>query len=395
MLRICLAVCALFFTVLSAFSQTSEPSDSSAYKKRKLKLDEVNFVSSYYKQDGNNSAVTGGIGSEHLTDFATTLDVRLSKYDLRGRKRSITAEVGIDVYSSASSDKIDPNTISSASSGDKRIYPSLTYTITNEKKGTALNVNGSISTEFDYFSKGVSLGWSKLSKDKNREFSVKGQAFFDTWTVILPIELRSSNSLDGTLPRNSYSASFTLSQVLTRRLQMLLLADVAYQEGQLATLYHRTYFTDGSHRVENLPDTRVKFPIGIRANYFLGDRVIFRGYYRYYVDSWAMSAHTVELETPVKITPFLSVSPFYRFYSQKGVKYFAPFGKHSTNETYYTSDYDLSTLTSNMMGMGIRYAPPGGIFHIARLNTVEMRYGHYDRSTGLNSDIVTLLIKYK
>src|SRR5689334_20781039 len=133
MLRICLAAFALYFSVLTAFSQTSERPDSSNYKNRKLKLDEVNFVSSYYKQDGNNSAVTGGIGSEHLTDFATTLDVRLSKYDTRGRKRSITAEVGIDVYTSASSDKIDPNTVSSASSGDKRIYPSLTYTIANER----------------------------------------------------------------------------------------------------------------------------------------------------------------------------------------------------------------------------------------------------------------------
>lgn len=395
MFRICWLACALYLAVLSAFAQTGESGDSSAYKTRKLKLDEVNFISSYYQQDGNNSAVTGGIGSEHLTDFATTLDVRLSKYDSKGRKRSITAEVGIDVYTSASSDKIDPSTISSASSGDKRIYPSLTYAIANEKKGTAWSFNGSISTEFDYFSKGISVGWSKLSKNRNREFSVRGQAFFDTWTVILPIELRPGNSLDGTLPRNSYSASFTLSQVVTRRLQMLLLTDVAWQNGQLATLYHRTWFTDGSHRVENLPDTRMKWPIGIRANYFLGDRIILRGYYRYYIDSWGLSAHTFELETPIKVTPFLSVSPFYRFYQQKGVKYFAPYQEHGTTETYYTSDYDLSTFSSNMLGMGIRYAPPGGILHIARLNAVELRYGHYDRSTGLNSDIVTLLVKYK
>jgi hypothetical protein len=37
-------------------------------------------VSSYYKQDGNNSAVTGGISSEELTDISNTLDVKLIKY---------------------------------------------------------------------------------------------------------------------------------------------------------------------------------------------------------------------------------------------------------------------------------------------------------------------------
>jgi hypothetical protein len=33
---------------------------------RTLKLDEINIVSAYYAQDGNHSAVTGGIGTEKL-----------------------------------------------------------------------------------------------------------------------------------------------------------------------------------------------------------------------------------------------------------------------------------------------------------------------------------------
>jgi hypothetical protein len=393
MLRISLAAIGIYFSTLAGFSQSLQ--DSSGYKNRRLKAEEVNFVSSYYKQDGNNSAVTGGTGTEKLTDFATTLEVRLSRYDLRNRKHTVTGEVGIDVYTSASSDKIDPGTISSASSGDKRIYPSLTYAVTNEAKGSTVSINGSVSTEFDYFSKGLSLGWSKLSKDRNREFSAKTQVFLDTWTVILPIELRGSSNLRGTKPRDSYSASFTLSQVLNKRLQLLLLADLAYQKGQLATLYHRTYFTGGTHKVEHLPDRRVKLPLGIRLNYFAGDNFVIRTYYRYYKDDWGMNAHTAELEIPVKFTPFFSISPFYRYYRQQGVKYFAAYQQHQVSEDFYSSDYDLSTLTSNMGGLGIRYAPPGGVFNIRTLNAMEFRYGHYKRSTGLTSDIVTLLLKFK
>jgi hypothetical protein len=392
MLRVSLAALGIYFSALASFAQDLP---DSLYKKRKLNVEEANFVSSYYKQDGNNSAVTGGIGTEKLTDFATTIDVKLSKYDWKRRKHTITGELGVDVYSSASSVKIDPNTISSASRGDQRIYPSLTYAITNEQKGSTVSVNGSISHEFDYFSKGANIGWSKLSKDKNREFSAKAQVFLDTWFVILPIELRSSNSLRGNKPRNSYSASFTLSQVINRRLQVLFLADVAYQEGQLATLYHRTYFTNNSHKAEKLPDTRFKLPLGLRANYFVGDRFIIRTYYRYYKDSWGMESHTAEIETPIKISPFFSVSPFYRYYNQKAVKYFAGYAKHDSTEEFYTSDYDLSTLTSNMVGLGIRYAPPGGVMNISKFNAFELRYGHYDRSTGLTSNIITLLAKLK
>jgi hypothetical protein len=392
MLRITLAAIAIYLSTLMGFSQSI---DSTSYKNRKLKLEELNFVSSYYQQDGNNSAVTGGIGTEKLTDFATTIDVKLSRYDSRIRKHTLTGELGIDVYSSASSDKIDPSTISSASSGDVRIYPSLGYAITNEAKGSAISVTGSVSTEYDYLSKGLNLGWSKLSKDKNREFSAKAQVFLDTWTVILPVELRGTTNKKGSEPRNSYSASFTLSQIITKRLQLLLLADVAYQRGQLATLYHRTYFTDGSHQVENLPGTRLKIPVGIRLNYFLGDRYIIRTYYRYYKDDWGLSAHTFELETPIKITPFFSVSPFYRHYTQQGVKYFAGYEKHNLNEEFYTSDYDLSTLTSDMIGLGIRYAPPGGVFGLTKFNALELRYANYQRSTGLDANIITLLAKFK
>lgn len=393
MLRISLFAAGIYFFTLAGFSQ-SVP-DTSRYQQRKLKLDEINFVSSYYSQDGNNSAVTGGIGTEELTDFATTIDVKFSRYKAPGKKISWSGELGIDVYTSASSDKIDPYTVSSASYSDKRLYPSLTYAVTDENKGTTFSVNGSISTEYDYFSKGLGLGWTKLSKDKNREFGVKGQVFLDTWTVILPIELRGISKEEGTKPRNSYSASFTLSQVMTRRLQALLMADVAYQEGQLATLYHRTYFTDGTHKEERLPESRFKLPIGFRLNYFIGDHVILRTYYRYYRDNWGLSAHTVEVEMPVKITPFFSISPFYRFYDQRGVKYFAPYQEHETSEQFYTSDYDLSTLSSNMFGAGLRYSPPGGVLGVARFNSLELRYAQYDRSTGLASNIISLALKYK
>jgi hypothetical protein len=77
------------------------------------------------------------------------------------------------------------------------------------------------------------------------------------------------------------------------------------------------------------------------------------------------------------------------------VKYFAGYQEHNLGEEFYTSDYDLSTLKSSMVGLGIRYAPPGGLAGISKFNALELRYGHYTRSTGLNADIITLLLKYK
>jgi hypothetical protein len=392
MRKISLALLALFFQVLSAFSQT----DSSAYKQRKLKIDEVNFVSGYYMQDGNNSAVTGGIGTEKLTDFANTIELKLVKPGKGDKVNNLSFEMGIDHYTSASSDKIDPNTVSSASHADTRLYPTLAYNLDSKPKGLIVGGALSFSTEFDYKSYGLGLNIAKISKDKNREIALKLQSYFDTWTVILPVELRAGGEkTDGTQPRNSNSLSLSFSQVINTRLQLALLADYIHQQGLLATRYQRVYFADKSERVENLPDKRTKLPFGIRASYFMGDRFILRAYYRYYMDDWGIKAHTANIELPIKLSPFVSVSPFYRYYTQTAADYFAPYGAHTIAENFYSSDYDLSAFSSQFFGTGLRLMPAKGVFRIAHFTMLELRYGHYARSTGLHSDIITLNAKFK
>jgi hypothetical protein len=370
---------------------------------RTLKLDEVNIVSSYYAQDGNNSAVTGGIGTEKLFDIANSLDLKLSFTDKKARKHSITAEAAIDYYSSASSDKIDPRSVSSASMSDVHFYPTLSWSRKDDKTHQTVGASLSYSTEWDYQSYGGNLSFSKSSKDNNTELSVKLGAFFDTWSVILPYEVRpegygSGSEDDNNIDfkrRNSYNLSIGVSQIINKRLQVMAVIEPSYQEGLLSTPYHRVYFTDGTLKVEKLPGTRAKLPVGLRASYFLGDRFIIRSFYRYYQDNWGMKAHTVSLEVPIKITSFVSVTPHYRFNSQTAVKYFGPINSHKLTETYYTSDFDISDFRSAFWGAGIRIAPPDGVLGIKHWNTAELRYGHYNRSNGMVANIITLSAKFK
>jgi hypothetical protein len=397
MRKFTLTVLALFFRILCSHAQT-DTAGNPAYQSRKLKLDEVNFVSGYYMQDGNNSAVTGGVGTEQLTDFANTFELKFIRGDRKGRAHTGSFELGIDHYTSASSDKIDPNTVSSASRADTRIYPTLSYGIADSKTGWSYGGSLSFSTEYDYKSFGIGLNVAKTSTDKNTEVALKLQSYFDTWKVIFPIELRPGGGQhedEGTSPRNSYSASLSWAQVINKRLQLALIADLVYQNGLLATKYQRVYFTDNSERTETLPDTRFKLPLGIRANYFISDRIIVRAFYRYYTDDWGVKAHTLNLEAPIKINPFFSVSPFYRYYVQTAADYFAPYGAHGLSEQFFTSDYDLSEFNSHFLGAGFRYLPTKGVLGVKRWTMVEIRYGHYIRNTGLHSDIISLNARFK
>lgn len=403
MKKLTLAAIGMYLSILSAFSQNTP---DSSYKPRKLKFEEANFVSSYYHQNGDHASVTGGIGSEKLTDLSNSIDITVSGYDKRYRKNSFVFDLGIDHYTSASSDMIDPHTISSASHADTRIYPSLNWTMENETKGTTFGAGVSYSNEFDYQSRGVNINFAQKTKDKSGEFSAKLQAYLDQVSLVYPIELRPANSGGGggegdhenhyaSTARNSFSSDVGWSQIINQRLLVWVDGGVIYQKGYLSLPFHRVYFNDASVHVENLPSTRLKIPLGLRANYFLGDKFIIRTWYRNYHDDWGINSNAAQLETSIKINPFFSITPFYRYYQQRAAKYFAPYEDHTATDDFYTSNYDLSKFNSNFFGAGFRIAPPNGVFNNQHINALELRVGHYKRSDGLNSNIVSLSLKFK
>jgi Protein of unknown function (DUF3570) len=414
----------LYLGMMSAvFAQKAD----SSYHDRKLKIDEINLVSSYYQQDGNKSAVTGGLGTEWLNNLGNSIDLKLSKWTKRNRQHSLSLDFNIDYYTSASSDNIDPSTTSGASRADLHFYPSIAWNMKDEKRHFNMGASGAYSIEWDYRSYGGSVSFSKASKNENTEISFKANAFLDEWLIILPSEFRGTTTqpqggrpprpgqsnptplptgvrIGSTLvgngaqiqPRNTFGASLTWSQVINRNLQISLMVDPSYQEGLLSTPYHRVYLSDNTVNVEKLPTTRFKLPVSIRASYFLGDKVIIRSFYRFYQDDWGMKGHTVNLEVPYKITPFVSVSPYYRYNYQTAISYFAPYQAQRANLNYYSSDYDLSEFGSHFFGSGFRYAPPNGVMGISRFNMVELRYGRYNRgATGLVANIISLQMKIK
>ena len=72
-----LSLATIFCFVLHINAQDS----TAIYKKRVLESTEIDFLTSYYSQDGNNAAVSGGLGTEKLTDFAPTIIVSIPMND--------------------------------------------------------------------------------------------------------------------------------------------------------------------------------------------------------------------------------------------------------------------------------------------------------------------------
>lgn len=379
------------FMTYSVFAQNSE------YKmKGNEKEITIDFLSSYYEQDGNNAAVTGGVGTEKLTDFVNVLVVNIPFDTIN----SVSITGGADYYSSASTDNIDSEQ-SSASSHDLRTYGTVSYSRKNLRKGETYIAKINASSEYDYKSISFGLAYAKEFNEGNSEISLNAQMFRDDWELFIPSELRSTTNIPSTT-RNSYNFQATFSQVINQRMQFSISGEAIYMEGLLSTPFHRVYFQEQTlAKVENLPDTRLKIPIGLRLNYFPTDLFVVRSYYRFYFDDWGLKAHTLNLEIPVKVTDWLTLSPYYRYHTQNAVDYFAPFAQHTLTEQFYTSDYDLSELNSSKIGMGIKISPLYGLARlkwgkgkIFQFKSLELRTAYYKRSTDLTAFIGSVNLSF-
>lgn len=358
---------------------------------------EIELLYGYYMQDGSNSAVTGGAGTEKLTYNAPTLVVHVPT----SKQGTVDLKMAVDVYSSASQDNIDFN-ISSASRRDARTHGQLGYTHSDPKREISFGGHSSFSVESDYFSIGVGGYFSKGFNNYNNVLTVSAQAFFDDcrwgWLsgeserhLIYPEELRGTE-WEEKYKRYTTTLSIQYNQLLTKRLNLGVFIDGVYQSGLLATTFHRVYYSDRSETIERLPYERVKLPIGMQLNYFPHRLLVLRGYYRFYTDSWNIQAHTIGFEPVLKINSFLSIGPFYRYYTQRGAFWFQPYGAHVAGSNFATSDYDLSSFTAYKFGIGFSWNPAAGLisFH-AKANKkygwqgLNLRSGFYNRSDGLRA----------
>ncbi|WP_299801171.1 DUF3570 domain-containing protein [uncultured Maribacter sp.] len=434
--KIAVSVAALFTFTINYAQQAQD--SVKTYKKRVLETTEVDFLTSYYSQDGDNAAVSGGLGTEDLTDFTGTFVVAIPLND----DDVLTIDAGVSAYTSASSSNVDPFdggkpadpfvASSGASSSDTWTNLTGSYSHSSDDRNTIVSGKLSVSSEYDYFSLGFGGGLTKLFNEKNTEVSINANVYLDKWNAIYPSELRpfasganglanglfTNNTITGNTnyapifnefadeSRNSYSVELGFSQILSKNLQGSLALDFIQQDGLLSTPFQRVYFSDVADSfidnfqladaIEQLPDTRFKVAAGGRLNWYINETFVVRSFYRYYYDDWGINSHTASVEMPIKLSDKFTVYPSYRYYQQTAADYFFGYEEALSTDTFYTSDYDLSKYSANQFGMGVSYTDIFTKLHIWKLGlkSIDLKFYKYDRDTTFSSSIVTAGFKF-
>lgn len=228
----------ILIAILIAPFANAQQDSTVVYKKRVLESTEIEFLGSYYKQDGSHSAVGGGIGTEKLTDLTSNIILSVPM----GDDGVLTIDAGFSAYTSASSSNINPfvsdgtitgiNNSGNTTGASKKLWGetasnkddddnygntpqnnaagpygtpwvestgaskkdvltavSLNYSHSSDDRNQIWSASLSASKEYDYQSFGVGLGYARLFNNKNTELSIKASAYLDKWMPIYPTEL--------------------------------------------------------------------------------------------------------------------------------------------------------------------------------------------------------------
>lgn len=352
---------------------------------------DVNFLFNYYEQDGEHSAVTGGLGTEELKDISGDIIIHVVLDSLQ----ELDFNVHLNQYTSASTDLIDSR-MSSASAKDNRFSFNSAYTFSKSNWNWKHKYGAGLSVESDYVSTNLSAAFSRYSKNQMNFYEIGANIYFDKWVIIYPEEIRGTDRVySKTDNRNSYQANFSFKRKLSKRINFSASVSPSFQQGILSTPFHRVYFLqDSLPKNEQLPDTRWRIPFGFRMNTYVNDYFVIRLAEGFYYDDFGILAFHSQIELPLKSGLDFMFFPFYRYYTQTQSDYFKAYKKHSNSAQYFTSDYDLSEFHSHKIGIGMRINPLYGIGGNKKtatygfLKSIEMRLSIYLRSDDLSAFIV-------
>ena len=385
----------LAFTLLRSQAQVKD----STFKRNDIKKTDIELLYNHYVQDGNNSAVTGGIGTEKLVVYSPAL-----KINHKSKRNTYSVIAGADIISSASTDNID-FIVSSASRRDARTYANIGFGRDVMKQRANLHLGTGLSIESDYFSIPVTFGGNYTTKSKMRTYFFDIQMYFDDlrWgrinedlykptRLVYPAELRYKEWYN-IYRRQSYNFKLGLQQIINKRNILGVYPELTYQKGLLATPFHRIYYTDGSVGVENFPDQRLKAILGLKLNSFVRKRIILKNRLDLYSDNFGVWGIAIENETAIKLTPLFVLTPSVRLSLQQGSKYFKPYLQHQPDEQFVTSDFDLSDIQTMQFGLSMRYISGKNINKSTVFNEMLFQYLYYYRSNQLNAHIISIVMK--
>jgi hypothetical protein len=284
-------------------------------------------------------------------------------------KYSVSANYYVDMVSSASIDVVTTaspykETRNQASIGADVLNGRTQYTVafsnSDENDYTAstagIDVSQDLFGDLTNLSFGYSRGWDEVRKRGDAEFSE-------------PVD------------RSSYRIGLT--QILTPALMVGFNWELVSDEGYLNNPYRSVRYLDPdsasgyAYQPEVYPRTRTSNALAVNARYFLPYRAAVHGNYRYFTDTWGVDASTVKLGYTHPWGEQWIFELTYRWYGQSSADFYSDLFPRRDAQNFMGRDKELSTFSSQMVGLGATYVLPSFGVPFLRRSTVNLFYDRF------------------
>ena len=269
-----------------------------------------------------------------VTAYGPALLVRKSLYD----KVSLTGTYYVDAVSNASIDVVTTASKYHEVRSEYGLSADYVY------RDSQITIGGSTSREPDYTANtgnidvvqevfggltSISLGFTRGSDDVRKKGAPEFSDYAKHWQY-----------------------RFGVSQILTPRWIMSLNTEALADDGFLGSPY-RVARVFGAAVPERNPRTRSARAIKLRVVGDLGSRNVVHADYRYYRDTWDITAHTAEIGYSRYFGDAWLADTFFRYYTQTHASFYSD---NAMRETEYISrNRQLSTFNSLSLGAKVSY----------------------------------------
>ncbi len=164
-----------------------------------------------------------------------------------------------------------------------------------------------------------------------------------------------------------------------------------FESGELSNPYMnvvRDYNTNPIILNENRPDSRNGYGVKLSLAKALREDVVLHGNYRYYRDSWDISAHTIESKLFYEYSDKLTFDGSLRYHSQSKADFYSGKKDYFTDEKYASSDWRIGDVQSASISLGVTHK-------LSKKLSQNLMFALYDKEYGKTAMLMIAGQKYK
>jgi Protein of unknown function (DUF3570) len=229
------------------------------------------------------------------------------------------------------------------------------------------------SKENDYRAK---TAFASVSQDMFGDLTTVSFGFTRGWDKVGT----RGRPIDKPLERRNWQVG--VSQILTRNMLLGLNFETAESEGFLNNPYRSVRYcipspndcSDFEYQLERYPHTRTGNAGAGQLKYYLPWHAAVDGSYRYYRDTWGITAHTLELGYTQPAFRSWTFDTHLRQYRQNHADFYSDLFAFRDAQNFLARDRELATFRSLTIGVGATWE-----YHVARFSwlqkgTVNLRW---------------------